>query len=176
MEGLAIFIGQSINGIIIALTIITLAGFGYCVYGVNKIQLKIDEKHKKNRSTQFTPGGILKNPDAYTWEEILGYKEDFNKIQLVYSVFEQFVPVFPLLGILGTVAGLIQQMGDIDKMSEAISLSMSTTFWGLIAAILLRVLDAVFVSKSVNRMDLFFDTFEQNYNMARDKFFQDGES
>ena len=133
MESLAIIIGHSINGIIIALAIITIAGFAYVVMNITKLKASIDEKHKKNRSTEFTPGGIQKTPDAYTWEETLEYKEEYNKIQLIYSTFEQFVPIFPLLGILGTVAGLIQQLDHIDQMRDALAVSMSTTFLGLIA-------------------------------------------
>ena len=65
MESLAIIIGHSINGIIIALAVITIAGFAYVVMNITKLKASIDEKHKKNRSTEFTPGGIQKTPDAY---------------------------------------------------------------------------------------------------------------
>lgn len=173
MESLAIIIGHSINGIILGLAIITIAGFAYVVMNISKLQNTIDEKHKKNRSTEFTPGGIKKTPDAYTWEETLEYKEEFNKTQLLYSTFGQLVPIFPLLGILGTVAGLIQQLDNIEQMREALALSMSTTFWGLIAAIVLKFADAILVSKTVNKMELYFDNFEQNYQMARDKHMLD---
>lgn len=173
MESLAIIIGHSINGIIIVFAVITIAGFAYVVMNLTKLKNSIDEKHKKSRSTEFTPGGIMKTPDAYTWEETLEYKEEYNKIQLVYSIFEQFVPIFPLLGILGTVAGLIQQLDNIDQMRDALAVSMSTTFLGLIAAIVLKLADALLVSKSINKMEMYFDTFEQNYQMARDKHMLD---
>ena len=173
MESLAIIIGHSINVIIIALAVITIAGFAYVVMNITKLKASIDEKHKKNRSTEFTPGGIQKTPDAYTWEEILEYKEEYNKIQLIYQTFEQFVPIFPLLGILGTVAGLIQQLDHIDQMRDALAVSMSTTFLGLIAAVVLKFVDAILVSKNVNSMEMYFDTFEQNYQMARDKHMLD---
>ena len=173
LESLAIIIGHSINGIIIALAVITIAGFAYVVMNITKLKASIDEKHKKNRSTEFTPGGIQKTPDAYTWEEILEYKEEYNKIQLIYQTFEQFVPIFPLLGILGTVAGLIQQLDHIDQMRDALAVSMSTTFLGLIAAVVLKFVDAILVSKNVNSMEMYFDTFEQNYQMARDKHMLD---
>ena len=169
MESLAIIIGHSINGIIIGLSIITVAGFAYVVMKITKLKNTIDLKHKKSRSTEFTPGGIRKTPDAYTWEETLGYKEEYDKIQLIYATFEQFVPIFPLLGILGTVAGLIQQLDNIDEMRDALAVSMSTTFLGLIAAIVLKFADAILVNKTVSAMGLYFDTFEQNYQMARDK-------
>ena len=173
MNVYGIIIGHSINGIIIALAVITIAGFAYVVMNITKLKASIDEKHKKNRSTEFTPGGIQKTPDAYTWEETLEYKEEYNKIQLIYQTFEQFVPIFPLLGILGTVAGLIQQLDHIDQMRDALAVSMSTTFLGLIAAVVLKFVDAILVSKNVNSMEMYFDTFEQNYQMARDKHMLD---
>lgn len=171
MDSLAIIIGNSINGLILVFFIITVVGFVVVVMNATKLQYTIEEKQKKKRSTEYTPGGIQKTPDAYSWEEMLEYKEEFNnKVQIIYSIFEQFVPIFPLLGILGTVAGLIQHLDDITKMQEALTLSMSTTFWGLIAAIVLKFTDAILVSKKVNKMEFYFDSFEQNYNMAKDKF------
>ncbi len=171
MEGLAVLIGSCINWIIAGLAIVTIGGFAYTVLEIGKLNTRItDDVKKSGRRKEYTGGGIKKEADVYTWEDNLGYLETFNKIQLVYAMFEQFIPVFPLLGILGTVSGLIQQLGNVEQMKEALALSMSTTFWGLIAAIALKIIDALFVSKSVNKMILYFDTFEQNYQMVKDKF------
>ncbi len=171
MEGLAVFIGSCINWIIAGLAIVTLGGFAYTVFEVGKLNTRItDDQRRTGGRKEYTGGGIKKEADVTTWEMVLGYLENFNKIQLAYSVFEQLIPVFPLLGILGTVAGLIQQLGNVEQMREALALSMSTTFWGLIAAIALKVIDAIFVSKSVNKTALYFDTFEQNYQMVKDKY------
>ncbi|MCR5823037.1 MAG: MotA/TolQ/ExbB proton channel family protein [Lachnospiraceae bacterium] len=175
MEGLAIFIGSCINWIIALLAVLTLIGFAWVVFEIGKLDGIMNSK-KKGRKKEYTEGGIKKEADVYTWEETLDYLESFNRIQLVYSIFEQFIPVFPLLGILGTVAGLIQQLGDVDQMRAALALSMSTTFWGLIAAITLKVVDAVLVSKSVNKKALYFEMFEQNYQMVKDKFDQETEN
>lgn len=169
-------LGSLINVIIMGLAIITVGGFCYVEYGIGKIRNTREERHKKNRTTEFTKGGIVKTPDAVTWEETLDEKEEFNGILVKYSVFSQFIPIFPLLGILGTVAGLIQQMdAGIDQMREALGTSMWTTFWGLIAAIFLKLVDAIIVSKSINKMDNYFETFEQNYQMVRDKMEQENE-
>jgi hypothetical protein len=58
-------------------------------------------------------------------------------------------------------------------MRDALAVSMSTTFLGLIAAVVLKFVDAILVSKNVNSMEMYFDTFEQNYQMARDKHMLD---
>lgn len=176
MEGLAIVIGQCINWIIGGLFLVTLGGFIWVMYKTGELRTKMDEDHKKMRGrVDFTSGGYQRNPDAYTWEDTLGYLENFNRILLKYDVFGQLVPIFPLLGILGTVSGLIQQLKDIDAMQEALATSMSTTFFGLIAAIVLKVVDALLVSRTVNDMSQYFDTFERNYQMARDKYMQENE-
>ena len=155
---------------------ITVGGFAYTMIGVGKVQNKIDsDKKKSGGRKEFTGSGIKKEADVYSWEDNLDNLELFNQVQLKYSIFEQFVPVFPLLGILGTVAGLIQHLGDSEQMRAALSLSRSTTFWGLIAAICLKIIDAVFVSKTVNQMALFFDIYEQNYQMVKDKYEQENE-
>lgn len=169
MEGLAVFIGQFINWIILGLAIITGVGFAFVVLNVGKLQTEMDEDQKRKVKKDYTAGGIKKVIDPETWAEVLEYLEKFNKIQLKYSIFEQFVPIFPLLGILGTVAGLIQQLGNVEGMRDALAVSMSTTFWGLIAAIILKVVDAVLVSKTLNKMSLYFETYEQSYQMVRDK-------
>ncbi len=172
MNGLATIIGGSINVIIGVLAAITLAGFAYVVLKIGKLQNTMDENRKKTRGrADYTSGGYLKNPDIYTWEETLDYIDAFNKIQLKYSIFEQFVPIFPLLGILGTVAGLMQRLGNIGDMQSALGTSIRTTFFGLIAAILLKIIDAIWVSNTVDKMGLFFETFEQNYQYAKDKHF-----
>ncbi len=177
MENLAVVIGSSINWIILALAIITFGGFIYTYIRVGKIQNKIDADSKKSGGRKvYTGNGIMKEADVYSWEDILNNLETFNNVQIRYSIYEQFVPVFPLLGILGTVAGLIMQLGNIDQMREALALSMSTTFWGLIAAISLKIVDAIWISTAVNKMSLEFDSFEQNYQMVKDKFEQENEN
>ncbi len=176
MEKLSIIIGNSINFIIGGLFLVTLVGFVFVLFRIARLQNQMNEDRKKSGGRKvFTGDGIKKEPDAITWEDTLTYMEDFNKIQLLYAIFEQFVPVFPLLGILGTVAGLIQQLGNLDQMMEALALSMSTTFWGLIAGIVLRVVDAIWVKKEIYKKELYFETYEQNYQMVKDKYIQENE-
>ncbi len=164
-------LGTLINVIIITLAVITAGGFIWVKSSLDKIVKKRDEKHKKGRSTEYTQGGIVRTPDAITWEETLDEKEVFDGICVKYQVVAQFIPIFPLLGILGTVAGLILQMNTsgIEQMREALGTSMWTTFWGLVAAISLKLVDALFISNSINKMDNYFENFEQNYHMVRDK-------
>ncbi len=176
MKDLAGLFGILITPVIIGLFLITVGGFAYIMWSLGKLENRMSEDRKKSGGRkEFTGSGIKKEADVYTWEDNLDYLEEFNGIQLNYSIFEQFIPVFPLLGILGTVAGLIKELGNFDQMLDAVSLAMYTTFWGLFFAIVLKIVDALLVSKSVNKMALYFDTFEENYQMTKDKFERESE-
>ena len=173
--GAAEFIKVLIYTAIILLAVVTLAIFANVVKGINKINSARSEKDRKNRRTTYVQGGIQTTADVHTWEDTLSEINDFSSAQISYSVAEQLIPVFPLLGILGTVLGLMQQLsaGSIEALRDALGTSMGTTLWGLLAAIGLRLLDAFWVSKKVTGLELYFDMFEQQYQMAQDKREQD---
>lgn len=167
MENLAVLIGECINWIILVVAVFTFAGFIYVAYAVNGVQKKQNAKHDKRR-VRRAKGGYAYEIDVHSWEENLDYLNEFNKIQVKYEMLSQIIPVFPLLGILGTVAGLIKQLGNVDQMKDALALSMSTTFWGLIAAIALKLVDTLWISRIINTMSLDFDLFDQNYQLSKD--------
>ena len=170
MESAAVILGPIVNVAIIVLFIVTLGGFIHTLLSTKRIKIKIEETRRKNGGRkEYTKGGIKKAPDVYYWEDNVDDMVEFNKVQVRYAIFEQLVPIFPLLGILGTVAGLIQQLGDREQMQAALGVSMSTTFLGLLAAIVLKFIDAFVVSKSINEMILRFDTEGLNYQMVKDK-------
>ena len=177
LANLAIFIGAYINWIILFLAVVTIGGFLWTYFKVKTLREKMDEDRKKSGGRkEYTEGGIKMDADVYTWEDNLVYMEKFNKVLLTYSVFEQFVPLFPLFGILGTVSGLIQQLSNSEQLRRALETSMSTTFLGLIAAIVLKIMDALLVSKAVDERAMYFDAFEQNYQMVKDKHSQEVEA
>lgn len=174
MEAIASIIGRGTYVFIGMVSVLTALGFAYVFREIRALdnEMKSGRKVKKD----YTPGGIKKIIDPETWGEVLEYLERFNKIEIRYASIEQLIPVFPLLGILGTVAGLIGQLGDVEQMRAAMAISMWTTFWGLMAAIAFKCIDAFVVSPTVNKMQLYFETYEQSYNMLRDKHFSENET
>lgn len=105
---------------------------------------------------------------AITPDTIRVYETDFNKSKAVYQIFVQLISVFPLLGILGTVAGLMQGVtgGDINNMLDSLNLALTSTFWGLICAIGLKFLDAVYGSRIITDVEVMLDDFEKKMNIA----------
>lgn len=104
--------------------------------------------------------------EKITPETIRNYEKDFNKTCSWYQVFSQMVPLFPLLGILGTVSGLIQQVDvqDIEGILGALKTALYTTFWGLIWAIGLKSLVVICPARTIHDVGVMLDDYYNKFN------------
>jgi biopolymer transport protein ExbB/TolQ len=123
-------------------------------YTLNVVSKEIEEN--EDESASITPDTIRK------------YETAFNIKCSWHGVLLQCIPVFPLLGILGTVAGLMLQVqgGGIEAMMTSLNTALDTTFWGLIFAILLKVIEAVFPSRVIYDVEVMLDDFDKKLNIA----------
>ena len=105
---------------------------------------------------------------SYTPDKIRALETDFNSACAVHSVLVQFIPLFPLFGILGTVAGLMLevQAGDITRMMQSLDKALTSTFWGLVFAIVLKTIEALFPSRIINDVDIMMDDFDKKLSIA----------
>ena len=87
--------------------------------------------------------------------------------------FFLFIQLFPLLGILGTVAGLYIAMNTNDGTERLFAgeglytgdgLALSSTVLGIFFAILFKVVD-IFLSNAVNKIDDNIDRYEKSYTV-----------
>ncbi len=109
--------------------------------------------------------------EQVTPDTVRGLEKRFNEIILRHSVYVQFIPLFPLFGILGTVAGLILQINalsndsaQLNDLISSLNLSLYSTFYGLVFAITLKVIDAVFPSRKINSIELLFEDYDKKLN------------
>lgn len=165
------YVRYFINGVIVVLAVIALGGLLKTQSRVSKLKGKVEENQRKLRGRKkYIEGGMQEGSNVSMWEDTLGYLEELNKIQIKYVVSEQLIPLFPLFGILGTVLGIMFQMGDdIALMRQAVSTSITTTVAGLVTTIVLRLIDAIAVSPGINELLLRFDMDERDYHMVKDK-------
>lgn len=68
-------------------------------------------------------------------------RESTCRASMAYSFFANITAVFPLLGILGTVVSLMNLSGT-DDLSANFSSALLTTFLGLVAAIIFKLMDS----------------------------------
>lgn len=58
-----------------------------------------------------------------------------------YSMFVNITSIFPLLGILGTVLSLLNMAQDLTNVQNNFFGALTSTFWGLIFAIMYKLID-----------------------------------
>ena len=92
-----------------------------------------------------------KNPEAVAdavreldEEEIVSLRKSSEAF---YTVFANVTSIFPLLGILGTVISLMPMVADMADMSRNFFAALTSTFWGLVFAIIFKLLDGFLVSR-----------------------------
>lgn len=121
-------------------------------------------RNQKTLDLKQRETAIAKREDTYP------LRKSFDEICAKYLTVAQMIPVFPLLGILGTVAGLIAQVQtqDAKEIYKYIGLALDTTFWGILASIILKVVEAWTVQKEINDIETIFNDYDIKYQDAVD--------
>ena len=70
-----------------------------------------------------------------------------KRSESLYSVFVNVTGIFPLLGILGTVVSLLPMVSELADMQTNFFAALTSTFWGLVFAILFKLLDGFLASR-----------------------------
>lgn len=145
---------------------------------MNAIQLanrkaRIDEAlHLKNYKYRFDAERkeIEENEDtdaAITPDTIRKYETEFNQSCSGHDLLAQLIPIFPLLGILGTVAGLMgMSMEDMAAFNASFGTALSSTFAGLIFSIVLKVADAFITTRIIAEVEVMLEDFEKKMDLA----------
>lgn len=103
-----------------------------------------------------------KRVSDFNLDKIRNYKKSFNDLCSKHNAISQLIPVFPLMGVLGTVFGLMEQVhaGDVQAMLSSLDTALTSTIWGLIFAIILKIIDAVWPSRMISDVEVLFDDFD----------------
>lgn len=165
-------IGKAINPIIAVL------GAGVLIYLVYVSRQLTELRDKTAEQLQGNRGRVYRNQktlDLKQRETAIAKREDtyplrktFDEICAKYLAVAQLIPVFPLLGILGTVAGLIAQVNaqDASQIYASLDTALSTTFWGLVAVIVLKSVEALLVQRKINDIETIFNDYDIKYQDA----------
>ena len=125
-----------------------------------------DAMNRKNKESYINPvtGEVeeREKSEAVTPDTIRDYEKSFNEVVSSHNVCVQFIPLFPLMGILGTVAGLLLQVkaADIDTMFSALDTALGSTFYGLIVTIILRIV-ATIPAKLIEDTEIVLDDYDK---------------
>lgn len=125
-----------------------LAGFTAFIY--RSLKTSADKLYKKMHLTVFVPHSDSSKKEA---EEQLVKLKESEVIEMrkqtgkLYSLFVNLTGIFPLMGILGTVISLLGLVADMDNVQGNFYSALTSTFWGLVFAIIFKVLDGVISSE-----------------------------
>lgn len=97
--------------------------------------------------------------------------DDYSKVNGKFSAWAQAISLFPLLGLLGTVCGIIPGLSvpaeafDVKVLQQSLSTALYTTFTGLVCSIILKGI-ATKHSVTLSSIEDYFEMFDRKYNMA----------
>lgn len=95
-------------------------------------------------------------------------RSDFNKQLIEYNSFVNLISVLPLMGLLGTIMGLIPGLiwvksGDFEHLYGSLSTALTSTFVGLVGSIYLKWYVSMKVGKIINRIEIIFAEIDRLY-------------
>lgn len=167
-------IGKIITPAIIVIGIGVLIWLVVLSRRLSELSEKVEEQLQGNRGRVYRNQKTL---DLKQRETAIAKREDtyplrktFDDLCAKYMTAAQLIPIFPLLGILGTVAGLIEQVRaqDASQIYASLDTALLTTFWGLIAAIILKVAETFLVQRQINEIEAVFNDYDIKYQDATD--------
>ncbi len=134
LNGLATFISEKDN-----LIIFIFAGINICVFVASLVLRTIGNSIRYPRGELVTGTAAKVQVSRKTGKKLRGIG---RAMLVLYQVYANLTAVFPLLGIMGTVAALITISGSSDLM-ENLMVALTTTLNGVIWAIVFKCLDAI---------------------------------
>lgn len=85
-----------------------------------------------------------------------------------YMLYINITAIFPLMGILGTVLGLITITQDLTNVTSNFFAALTSTFWGLVFSIIYKMLDGILASK-IEDNDKSVDLYLERNTAAKTK-------
>ena len=141
---------------------------------LKSVKKKFSTSHKEQTLNSDGLTVVTSETAGFTIRDINLSKKEYDEIAAKFESLVQLVPIFPSIGILGTVVGLMLQVSanGIDGMTGAIATALSSTFFALIATIILKAYVAVTTTKIMSAIDIeyrdndrYHQEFVENRNM-----------
>ena len=174
MELVLQFISDYMNMIIIIFGLMIAMGLLVNGLSLSNQKNRLEEVLERKNKIYRVKGDMKEIEEAdddnasITPDTIRKYETAFNKKCSWHGVLVQCIPIFPLLGILGTVAGLMLDVNanDVAGMMDSLDVALTTTLFGLIFAIVLKFIEAVFPSRIIYDVEVMLDDFDKKLSIA----------
>lgn len=124
-------------------------------------------KTRINSETLAIVSSQEQNLDVNIMDDLV---EEFNAIGSEYLTWVQLISIFPLLGLLGTIIGLIPGLEavaqqNLEPLYSSLNTALFSTFWGLLVAIVLKIYVAFGPSKCISDIENKFAENDRKFNL-----------
>ena len=166
------FLKMIINPAIVVLGIYVGVRLALVLSSLRRLQPRVEEELNGSRGKAVVDLDTLalRRREAAPSKrgEVDRLKNEFGRITEQYLAFSQTIPIFPLLGILGTVVGLILQVStqDASEIYASLDLALTSTLYGLLAAIALKFFVAFGHTRTIYAIENLFREYEDSYRDA----------
>ncbi len=138
-RGINTFIIIAALGVLLVLIV-----FYFLLKRLQKESLDIYKETAKEAGLEIENGGYYEETRRkLDYKKMDSAREKYNKLSSRYFAVIQLISIFPLLGLLGTIWGLIPGLQSasenmIEELSNNLSTALTSTLFGLIASIGLK--------------------------------------
>ena len=150
---------------------------GFELSRVKKEMIKINTAVESAHKT--TIGKIMRNSrgnieSGFSTEidrdALVPLRKNFNEQVVRFYSWANLISILPLLGLLGTVFGLIPGLGavkngDFDVLYTSLSTALLSTFWGLICVIILKIYVSLSPGKLIDKVEAGLAEIDRLYEM-----------
>jgi biopolymer transport protein ExbB/TolQ len=161
------------DAVIVIIALVIRSNLGKAGKKMQDISEQVDKAYKD------TTGNYKKNSrgnlERTTTEEIERddhepLRAKFNAQYVEYNAHANMISVLPLLGLLGTVMGLIPGLmwvksGDFDHLYSSLSTALTSTWVGLVTSIWLKSYVSLKIGKVVNKVEIGFAEIDRLYEI-----------
>lgn len=142
--------------------------------GMRETVEKTEAAYKKTlKETMVDKNGNLKTVSSTELdkEKHEPIRKEFNKQSVEFTKYASLISILPLLGLMGTVLGLMPGLsaarnGDMEMLYSALSTALTSTFVGLLGTILLKLYVSLKPEKAANRIEILFDEIDRRTDNA----------
>lgn len=122
---------------------------------------KKEEKGQVKRTTEY-----ITDMNYHLLDPI---RDEYQKTQGWYTIFALIIQLFPLFGILGTVAGLYYALSEGQEIYAGVSFALSSTILGISWSIIYKMVDMVYAAFAINYIDESIERYEKDFNVDNEE-------
>ena len=169
-------------GLVFWVTNIIIIGFGvYLIMSLTSIHKQMKENQMEARNVYNITRGksafdLASGSVGYSAEVSLDYekmdkvREKYNQNFSEYQSKAQLISILPLMGLLGTIFGLIPGLSAVKEQNflvlySSLSTALYSTLFGLVFSIILKCLVSSH-SKTMSSIEDYFEDNERKYNQV----------